>query len=216
MADIQHKNIADADRHEPKGASTAAAGQVYVSDGAGSGSWQTPAQGSKVLLSTQNAANSPSIAFTSLITSTYSTYEVEYYAVRAASASNSGFFLEHSVNNGASYLTSSYPFNSVNYLVDRTDPQVMAGAGSSTGGWLLVASGSMGNTAIDACNGSIKLLNFPNGTSYKHIESTSFAGGTSYRRLSGFRAAVTPINAIRFSFGTGNITSGTFKLYGIV
>ena len=39
MADIEHKNIPDAGRHEPKGASTAAAGSVYVSDGAGSGSW---------------------------------------------------------------------------------------------------------------------------------------------------------------------------------
>jgi hypothetical protein len=37
---IQHSLIADADRHEPKGASTALANQVYVSNGAASGSWQ--------------------------------------------------------------------------------------------------------------------------------------------------------------------------------
>ncbi len=36
---IQHSAILDAERHEPKGASTAAAGSVYVSDGAASGSW---------------------------------------------------------------------------------------------------------------------------------------------------------------------------------
>lgn len=35
----EHKNMPDAGRHEPKGASTAAAGTVYQSDGAGSGSW---------------------------------------------------------------------------------------------------------------------------------------------------------------------------------
>jgi fumarate reductase subunit C len=40
MATISHKNIADADRHEPKGASTAALGTVYVSDGSGSGAWE--------------------------------------------------------------------------------------------------------------------------------------------------------------------------------
>lgn len=39
MANIQHRDIPDAQRHEPKGASTAAAGTVYVSNGAGSGSW---------------------------------------------------------------------------------------------------------------------------------------------------------------------------------
>lgn len=38
--DIEHRNISDAHRHEPKGASTAASGSVYVSNGAGSGSWQ--------------------------------------------------------------------------------------------------------------------------------------------------------------------------------
>lgn len=39
---IQHKLITDPDIHEPKGAAAAVAGKVYVSDGAGSGSWQYP------------------------------------------------------------------------------------------------------------------------------------------------------------------------------
>jgi hypothetical protein len=38
---IQHKNISEADLHEPKGVSLATANKVYVSDGEGSGSWQT-------------------------------------------------------------------------------------------------------------------------------------------------------------------------------
>ena len=36
---VEHKNITDSNIHEPKGASTAAASRVYISDGAGSGSW---------------------------------------------------------------------------------------------------------------------------------------------------------------------------------
>lgn len=39
MPDLQHASIPDVYRHEPKGISTATAGQVYVSDGAGGGSW---------------------------------------------------------------------------------------------------------------------------------------------------------------------------------
>lgn len=39
---IEHKDIPDSERHEPKGASTALSGTVYVSDGAGSGSWVIP------------------------------------------------------------------------------------------------------------------------------------------------------------------------------
>jgi hypothetical protein len=37
---IQHKDIPDAQRHEPKGVSTAANRQAYFADGAGSGTWK--------------------------------------------------------------------------------------------------------------------------------------------------------------------------------
>lgn len=39
MADVQHSALTGASLHEPKGASGASADTVYVSDGAGSGSW---------------------------------------------------------------------------------------------------------------------------------------------------------------------------------
>ena len=37
---IEHVNIPDGERHEPKGASTATIDQVYASNGAGSGEWR--------------------------------------------------------------------------------------------------------------------------------------------------------------------------------
>ena len=37
---IEHKNIPDSGRHEPKGISTAPLGSVYVANGTGGGSWQ--------------------------------------------------------------------------------------------------------------------------------------------------------------------------------
>lgn len=40
MANIEHKDIPDANRHEPKGAGTAILNSVYSSNGAGSGVWQ--------------------------------------------------------------------------------------------------------------------------------------------------------------------------------
>jgi hypothetical protein len=39
MVDIAHKNLSGADLHEPKGIGGAAAGTVYVANGAGSGVW---------------------------------------------------------------------------------------------------------------------------------------------------------------------------------
>ena len=40
---VEHVDIADGERHEPKGAAAANSGEVYVSDGAASGSWSKPA-----------------------------------------------------------------------------------------------------------------------------------------------------------------------------
>lgn len=39
---IEHVNIADGERHEPKGISTAALGKVYQANGAASGAWVFP------------------------------------------------------------------------------------------------------------------------------------------------------------------------------
>jgi len=39
---VQHDVIQDPYIHEPKGASTASAGEIYISDGLGSGSWALP------------------------------------------------------------------------------------------------------------------------------------------------------------------------------
>jgi hypothetical protein len=39
MADVQHASLTDPYLHEPKGAASANAGEVYVADGAGSGDW---------------------------------------------------------------------------------------------------------------------------------------------------------------------------------
>lgn len=39
---VEHVDIPDGERHEPKGASTATIDQVYASDGAGSGVWRAP------------------------------------------------------------------------------------------------------------------------------------------------------------------------------
>lgn len=42
MPDVQHNALSGSELHEPKGISGAAAGAVYIADGAGSGSWSQP------------------------------------------------------------------------------------------------------------------------------------------------------------------------------
>lgn len=47
---VQHATLTGADLHEPKGADTAALGQVYIADGAGSGTWTTLVNANKAYI----------------------------------------------------------------------------------------------------------------------------------------------------------------------
>lgn len=42
MPTVEHSTLTSSNLHEPKGADTAAAGQVYVANGSGSGAWTSP------------------------------------------------------------------------------------------------------------------------------------------------------------------------------
>ena len=44
MANVEHSTLTDPYIHEPKGASTATVGKVYIADGAGSGVWTDPSK----------------------------------------------------------------------------------------------------------------------------------------------------------------------------
>lgn len=53
---IQHKNIAEADLHEPKGVSLATSNTVYVANGSGSGTWKKVGPTSLLGISTTGVA----------------------------------------------------------------------------------------------------------------------------------------------------------------
>lgn len=55
---IEHRNLPESGLHEPKGVSTAASDRVYISDGAGSGSWsQVDADAIQGTISNSSAAD---------------------------------------------------------------------------------------------------------------------------------------------------------------
>ena len=54
---IEHVNIPDGERHEPKGASTATIDMVYASDGAGSGEWREIPYSDTVVMADVSAAS---------------------------------------------------------------------------------------------------------------------------------------------------------------
>lgn len=68
----EHNVLTDPELHEPKGASTAALGEVYVSDGAGSGTWEPRQEvGARIGFADYNDLVTATTAITVPGTSTY-------------------------------------------------------------------------------------------------------------------------------------------------
>ena len=193
-------------------------GQVLTSAGAdASPTWG--AGSSMVLLSTQTASASASISFTSLINSTYSKYIIEIYNLVTAS-DTVNLLMTASINNGSTYLAgTSYTYH------EATLDALSAGYASliSSGASSLNINGNtnLGTATGENYSGMITLLNPSNATVYKNViinaglfESTgtsqvTIVGGGGIRTTSA-------VNAIKFAASSGNIASGTFKLYGVL
>lgn len=199
-----------------------AAGTVLENNGSGTLTWGT--KGGRVLLSSQTASNSAFIAFTSGINSTYTRYVIEVTSLIPAT-DGTDFACQISTDGGSSYKSgaSDYVWGMVTSVSsgsalsdnDTADPQIYLNRIGN-------ANEHMGNASGEGANSTITLFN-PAGTSlYQMIEfTTSYIGaGTGVRsvRTNGsgtYTTAGTAVNAIKFYMSSGNITSGTFRLYGI-
>lgn len=68
MANLEHKNIPNADLHEPKDISSAAVDTVYVADGAGSGTWKIAPTDGTLFQQTADKTVANTIVETTLLT----------------------------------------------------------------------------------------------------------------------------------------------------
>lgn len=180
--------------------------------------------GAIILLQTQNASNSASIAFTSLITGTYDNYLVtinNVYNSQASSTLGITFNMDWSTNNGSTYLSTNYTTGTYyGTLGGSTSPQNRNSTSTCVISPSNVVSFSNTDTKYAA---SLWLFDLPSATvtpSYQgNYAVFSNVSGTSNLRNGdcfGSQNTVTTINAIRFSFNTGNMVTGTFSLYGLV
>ncbi len=191
--------------------------QVYASGGSSAlGAWTNQnAIGCWVVISTQTASSSATIAFTGLTTS-YLAYKISLSAiVPATNAVN--FQMLTSSNNGSSYANSSGNYGYANIYVNDTSSAAANTFKSSSATAILI--GDVWSNSSFANNFDIMLVD-PD-TSYadngifwmgKYDDSTS---GSSLCIGEGSRLATQVNNAIQFSFSSGNISSGVFKLYGL-
>ena len=185
-------------------------GQVLTSNGSGvDPTFQAAAGGALIFLSTQTASASASLAFTSMLSSTYNNYEIDLNDIVLSTATTE-LTLQVSTDNGSTWKTSGYISNSA-YIVSGSPGYI-----GTTSGCALIASPY---TLIDAIQGTVRFSN-PNSTTTKF----RCYGDTVWENSSNvlIRALInaqysttgTAVNAVRLIPVAGTITSGTARLYG--
>lgn len=166
---------------------------------------------SMTLLSTVTASNSATVDVETTFSSTYDAYMLVISGVRAASGGNA---LGALLKIGGSYAASNYLWV-VTYSTDGAGPS----RGSSASDTKIHFSQVNLDTAATGAANYVAYIHNPSSTALTkkiHWSGISY-DGTNMAQVSGsaMNTGTSAMTGIRFLMDSGNITSGTFRLFGI-
>jgi hypothetical protein len=166
---------------------------------------------SRVLLQSIVLSNQATANFTNFDNSRFRYNEFEFESVRPVS-DGTGISARLSVDGGANWLSGASDYRTAlnSDLVTR-----ITNAGLSR----IYVAQVMGNELDEAFTGTAKLYHAGQSErTYLHTEGTmgSTSGAIDFSRANGFRLAAEIHNAIQFFYGTGNLSAGTIRHYGLV
>ena len=177
--------------------------------------------GSLVLIATQTASSSSTISFTSGIDSTYKEYIFKFIDIHPAT-DGASFQFNMSIDTGSNYnvtKTTTY-FTAYNYESGGT-PAVRYASNvdlAQSTAFQNVNSG-VGSDNDQCAVGTLHLFDPSNTTFVKHFLTC----GNTYESsdlnsnvfVAGYGNTTSAVDAVQFKFSSGNIDSGTIKLYGV-
>jgi hypothetical protein len=193
---------------------TGTSGYVLQSQGASSPPQfvNNDSVGGLALLSTQTANNSAtSVAFQSVISSTYNSYCVIAYNITVATSA-ANLLLEYSIDNSTWDTTSGhYAWVATAATVTSSPSFASTGASSATAITIMASLNTATNASfvLELAAPATPLVDCYFTTMYENSSSAikyAFGGG-NYTPSSA-------VEAIRFITSSGNIVTGIFKMYG--
>ena len=190
-------------------------GKVLSSDGTDI-SWQTPSSGGAlVLLEQHTASTSATLDFTTFISSTYDTYKFQLVDVLPATNAVV-LYMRMGTGGGPTYdAGANYGFGMIRYNAAGA-----AGSGTNTGATQIEATSGVDTMSNDAtyngCSGDLTLTT-PGSATYKKVRGQVGYKSTNWEAtdFTGIYLSTTAVTAVRFLFSSGNIASGTIRVYGI-
>ena len=177
--------------------------------------------GSLNLISTQTASSSSTISFTSGIDSTYDEYVFKFYDIHPAT-DNTQFSFQVDTGTNTNYnqtITSTF-FDAYH---DESDSDNAVGyrtaLDQAQGTAFQNLTGFSGNGNDECSSGTLHIFEPSSSVFVKHfisnINDYTFANYISSSYVSGYINTTTAITRVQFKMSSGNIDSGTIKLYGI-
>ena len=177
--------------------------------------------GSLVLLETKTASSDGTLNFTSNIDSTYKEYIFKCIDIHPET-NNANFQVNFRDGSTAYDATKTTTYIKVRHGEDASVASIVYDDGNdlaqSTGVQILVENPGADND--QALSGTLHLFNPSSTTFVKHfmsdINSTSGDDKSDHILVAGYCNVTAAIDGVQFSFASGNIDSGTIKLYGVV
>ena len=175
-----------------------------------------------VLLATETASSSATISFTSDIDSTYKEYIFKFIDLHPET-DQKNFTFQADTGTNTSYnqtITSSFFYAYHNEGDTNAVLEYFAGADQGQGTGFQLLSEATGNANDECVCGTLHLFDPSNTTFVKHfIARTQAAEGTGHSGdsfVAGYFNTTTAITRVRFKFVSGDIDSGTIKMYGVL
>lgn len=169
-----------------------------------------------VLLEQHAASTSATLDFTSFISSTYDEYAIEILNLIPATNAVE-LWVRMSTDGGSSYDSGSNYQSAVGFFY--TGGTGVAGAASDSASAMHLGD-TINSDSHYGYRGTFKAYGLQSTSLYKTILGQGVMFHGSLSKVTGFNAAcdyrsTTAVNAVRFMFSSGNITSGMIRIYGI-
>lgn len=170
--------------------------------------------------STKTASASASITFVNgtdgAFDSTYDLYMIEL--IKVLPATNGTILrLRTDSNTGASYDTTSYDWGTQEYAIG--DPSVQTAYATNDSEFQISGNINQVSSGSRGVSGHIYIWK-PSDASYCQIswDVLFYNSGGAQSKISGigYQNTTTDVDALQFTFSSGNIASGTFRLFGRV
>mgnify|MGYP003120372994 CR=1 FL=1 len=179
--------------------------------------------GAMTLLETQTASSDSTLSFTSNIDSTYKEYIFKFTDIHPGT-DNKYFQFQTDTGTNTSYNQTITSSSFYAYQEEDGSPAALSyatGNDQAQGTGFQRLSDEVGNENDESCSGTLQIFEPSSTTFVKHFISrfsTYYGYGSGYivdSYIAGYVNTTTALTRFQFKMNSGNIDSGTIKLYGI-